>query len=183
MIRKILKTIALLLSLLIIVLLVYGFIQYPKAKGEQRFTAERIINAPKDKVWNIISDVGNYHKVTAAGIHDVKIIEGEGLGLKRVCSDPNGNSWEETCTLWNPGEAFEFVVNTQREDYPFPLKSLKGAWKVSELSNYETKLTLDFTYEFKNAFLSGFFLSMGKKHATEDTKILLDNWQRMAENQ
>jgi ribosome-associated toxin RatA of RatAB toxin-antitoxin module len=182
MIRKILKITALTLATIIVGLLMYGFVQYPNAKGVQHFTTERIINAPKDKVWKIISDVGNYHKVTSAGIDDVEIIEGDGLGMKRVCSDPNGNSWEETCTLWKPGEEFRFEVNTEKEDYPYPLKSLSGSWKVDPVSPMLTKLSLDFTYEFKNAFLSGYFLSMGQEQALEDTQILFDNWQKMAES-
>ncbi len=182
MIRKILKVLALFLVLDIVLLLGYGFIQYPKAKGEQHFTAERIIHAPKDKVWNIIADVGNYHEVTAPNIHHVEITEGQGLGMKRVCSAPDGSSWEETCTVWEPGKEFQFKVHTEREDYPFPLKSLSGLWRVETVSPFQTRLVLDFTYEFKNPFLSGYFLSMGTKQAKEDTEYLLDNWQHLAEN-
>ncbi|MEW7291451.1 SRPBCC family protein [Aquimarina sp. 2304DJ70-9] len=181
MIRKILKVIAIFLVLDIVVLLVYGFVQYPKAKGEQHFIAERIINAPKENVWEVISDVGNYHKVTAPNIHHVEIVEGQGLGMKRVCSAPDGSSWEETCTVWNPGKEFRFVVNTQKEDYPFPLKSLSGLWKVEQVSPLQTRLKMDFAYEFKSPFLSGYFLSMGMKQAKEDTDFLLDNWQQQAE--
>ena len=182
MFRKIFKIVAGTLGGIILLLLIYGAIQYPKAKGEQHFTAERIIKAPKEKVWELIADVGNYHKVTAPGIHAVEILEGEGLGMKRECSDPNGNSWEETCTLWDDGNAYKFEVNTQREDYPFPLRSLSGLWKLEAISDTETKLLLDFSYEFSNPFLSGYFLSMGMEQARKDTEFLLDNWQRMAEN-
>ncbi len=182
MIRKILKFLALFLVLDIVLLLTYGFIQYPKAKGEQHFVAERIIHAPKDQVWEIIADVGNYHKVTASNIHHVVVIEGQGLGMKRVCSAPDGSSWEETCTVWNPGKEFQFRVHTEKEDYPFPLKSLSGSWKVETVSPIQTRLVLDFTYEFKSPFLSGYFLSMGMKQAKKDTEYLLDNWQQLAEN-
>ncbi|WP_103070374.1 type II toxin-antitoxin system RatA family toxin [Aquimarina sediminis] len=179
--RKIFKGIAIFFILDIILILVYGFIQYPKAKGEQHFIAERIIHAPKDQVWKVISDVGNYHEVTAPNIDHVEIIEGKGLGMKRICKAPDGSSWEETCTIWNPDNEFEFVVNTQKEDYPYPLKSLSGFWKVETVSPMQTRLYMDFTYEFKNPFLSGYFLSIGMKQAEKDTEFLLDNWQRLAE--
>ena len=182
MIRKILKGLALFLVLDIVILLVYGFVQYPKAKGEQYFTAERIVNAPKNKVWDVISDVGNYHKVTASNIHHVEIVEGQGLGMKRVCRAPDGTSWEETCTIWKPGDAYKFEVNTQREDYPFPLTSLSGIWKVDSLGPSKTRLSMEFEYQFKSPFLSGYFISMGTKQAEEDTNFLLDNWQRLAES-
>ncbi len=182
MIRKILKGVALFLVLDIVIVLVYGFVQYPKAKGEQHFTAERIIHAPKEKVWEVISDVGNYHEVTAPNINHVEIISGQGLGMKRVCSAPDGSSWEETCTVWKPGNEYKFVVNTQKEDYPLPLKSLSGTWKVETVSPLQTRLFMDFAYEFKSPFLSGYFLSTGTKQAQKDTEYLLDNWQRLAEN-
>ncbi len=181
MLRKTLKFTASLLALLIAILLIYGFIQYPKAKGEQKFSMARVVNAPKEKVWDIISDVGNYHEVTAPNISNVEIVDGSGLGMIRECSAPTGHSWEEVCTLWNPGEAFAFKVNTQREDYPYPLKSLSGLWKLERVSEDQTRIILDFNYEFKNAFISGYFLSLGLKQAKEDSEYLLDNWQRMAE--
>jgi len=181
MLRKILKWTSLILVGLIILTLVYGFIQYPKAKGIKHFISERVVVAPKDKVWDIIADIGNYHKVTAAGIDHVQIIEGEGLGLKRVCSDPRGNSWEETCTIWEPGKQFGFEVNTQKEDYKLPFKSLSAIWKIDSISTNKTKITIDMSYEFKNPFLGGLFLNLGEKQAEIDSNYLLDNWQKMAE--
>ena len=181
MIRKILKIVAAVFATVIVALLIYGFIQFPKAKGEQHFVVERVVNAPKEKVWNIISDVGNYHEVTAPNISKVEILKGSGLGMIRECSSPSGHSWEEICTLWEPGRAFAFEVNTKREDYPFPLKSLSGIWKLEELNPDQTKIILDFSYEFKNAFISGYFLDLGMEQASQDTKYLLDNWQSMAE--
>lgn len=181
MIRKVLKIIASVLAVVILVLLIYGFIQYPKAKGEHKFSMERVVDAPKQKVWNIISDVGNYHEVTAPNISKVEILQGSGLGMIRECSSPEGHSWEEICTLWKPGEAFAFEVNTDREDYPFPLKSLSGLWSLEEVGTNKTRILLDFNYEFRNAFISGYFLSLGMEQATKDTNFLLDNWQAMAE--
>ena len=181
MIIKIFKVIATVFAAIILILLIYGFIQYPKAKGEKHFTIERVVKAPRDRVWEIISDVGNYHEVTAPNISNVEILKGNGLGMHRECSSPDGHSWEELCTLWVPGEAFAFEVNTKREDYPFPLKSLSGLWKLQELGPDRTKIILDFSYEFKNAFLSGYFLTLGTEQATQDTNFLLDNWQKMAE--
>ncbi|WP_298894926.1 SRPBCC family protein [uncultured Psychroserpens sp.] len=182
MVRKILKWTSIIISALIVIILVYGSIQYSKAKGTNHFISERIVEAPKAKVWRIISDVGNYHKVTADGIDDVKIIEGEGLGLKRICADQNGNSWEETCTSWIPEKEFGFEVNTQKEDYPLPFKSLSAIWKIDAISPNKTKITIDMSYEFKNAFLGGLFLNLGEKQAKKDSNFLLDNWQKMAEN-
>ena len=181
MIKKILKWGLLTFAVLIVIVLAYGIIQYPKAKGVNHFISERVVNAPKDKVWRVISDVGNYHQVTAAGIDNVEITSGNGLGMKRVCYDPNGNSWEETCTIWEPGNRFQFVVNTQKEDYPLPFKSLSAIWKVDSISPDKSKIILDMSYEFTDPFLAGYFLSLGNKQGEIDSNYLMDNWQRLAE--
>ena len=173
----------LLFAAMIVIVFLYGLSQYPKARGENHYISERVVQASKQKVWNVISDVGNYHKVTAGGIDDVQIISGSGLGMKRVCSAPNGDSWEETCTVWEPGNRFEFVVNTEREDYPLPFKKLSAVWKVDSISPNKSKIILDMTYEFENPFLAGYFLSIGKKQGDEDAKFLMDNWQRIVESE
>lgn len=181
MIRKILKYLMISLAALLGVILMYGLIQYPKAKKEQHFIVERAVKASPETIWSIISDIGNYHLVTAPGIDQVKIISGKGLGLKRECVAPSGISWEETCTEWIPNERFSFKVNTEREDYPFPLKSLNGSWVIEKINTEESKIILDFSYTFSNPFLAGYFLKAGTKQAREDSNYLLDNWQKMIE--
>ncbi len=181
MIRKVLKYIMLSLAGLLALVLFYGLIQYPKAKKEQHFIVERTVKASPEEIWPVISDVGNYHKVTTEGIDQVKIISGSGLGMVRECSAPSGASWEEKCTEWIPNERFSFEVNTKREDYPFPLKTLTGSWIIEEVSEVESKIVLDFAYRFSNAFLAGYFLKAGTKQALEDSNYLLDNWQKMVE--
>ncbi len=181
MIRKILKGILLVVAAVMAGGLIYGLVQYSKAKGNNQLISERVVQAPKGKVWKIISDVGNYEQVTGPGIHRVEILDGQGQGMKRECADPQGNSWEEVCTIWEEERRFKFEVNTQRDDYAYPLKTLSGIWRVDELGPTTTRIVMQFDFEFKNAFLSGFFLPIALKQAREDMEFIMDNWQRMAE--
>jgi len=181
MLRKILKIILITLASAIALVMLYGLYQYPKAKGLQHLIAKRVVQAPHNEVWAIVSDVGNYEEVTGPGIHRVEVLSGSELGMIRECADPQGNSWEEVCTVWEPGKRFKFEVNTQREDYGYPFKSLSGDWKVIALGPTSSRIEMDFAFEFENPFISGFFLPLAMKEAQEDTEYILDNWQRMAE--
>ena len=179
--RRIIKGVLLIDAVLILVAAIYGIIQYQKAKGENHLVAERVVQAPVDEVWEIIADVGNYEQVTGPGISSVEVLEGEGYGMLRECADPDGNSWEEYCTLWEPGYRFKFEVNTDREDYAYPFEQLSGLWQVDAIGPTTTLITMDFEYRFKNPFFSGLFLPFAMKQAREDTEFILDNWQALAE--
>ncbi len=170
------------LEVIIAVILVYGVVQYQKAKGVNHFINERVVQAPKEKVWEVISDVGNYEHVTTAAISRVDILEGSGVGMIRECADEKGKSWQETCTIWEPGKRFRFVVDTHHPDFDLPFDEIAGTWSLHPLGPTTTKIVMDFAYQFSNPFLSGFLLPLAKKKAREDTEYILDNWQRMAES-
>lgn len=179
--RKIIKALLMADAVLILGFGIYAVIQYVRVKGENHLISERVVQAPVNQVWKIISDVGNYEQVTGPGINRVDIIEGTGQGMIRECADPEGNSWEELCTIWEPGHQFKFEVNTNREDYTHPFKELSGLWQVDALGPTTTRITMDFTYQFKNPFVSGLFLPFAMNKARKDTEFIMDNWQRMAE--
>jgi ribosome-associated toxin RatA of RatAB toxin-antitoxin module len=182
MVRKTLKVILIFLAVDVVLVMLYGLYQYPKAKGLQHLVATRVVEAPSDQVWDIISDVGNYEHVTGPGIQRVDVLSGSGLGMIREGADPEGIAWEEVCTLWEPGKRFKFEVNTQKDDYAYPFNSLSGDWQVVELGPTTSRIEMDFAFEFKNPFISGFFLPFAMKEAVKDTEYILDNWQRMAED-
>jgi ribosome-associated toxin RatA of RatAB toxin-antitoxin module len=151
------------------------------SKGIKQLIFERQINAPKQEVWQVISDVANYDKV-APNITAVKIIEGQGMGMVRSCSH-NKDSWTETCTMWQEEKAYSFEVNTSAPEYPYPLKYLKGTWEVQEINSTTTKLILHFAFTYKhnyqNVLLHPFLKIKFKKTAEQ----LLDNWQKMLEQE
>lgn len=150
-----------------------------KDKRIKRLSFERVVNATKESTWKAVSDVSNYHKV-APNIDSVEIISGKGKGMVRRCSHKTDH-WTEAATLWEEGEQYSFQVNTDAESYPYPLKYLKGTWKVEEISKNQTKITMifEFTYKWKihNLIIHPFM----KKEFNKICGELLDNWQARLE--
>lgn len=169
-------------ALFLLVFLMIGSIYHGATAGPDTFTNKRTVEASKEVVWDTISDVGNYHEVTSDAIADVQILSGKELGMKRACYGPGGEQWTETCTEWVPGSHFTFVVDTKADDYPFPLlDKLKGTWKVEPVSDQKSEIILVFEYDMKYQWATWIFKPFAESQAEKDTDILLDNWERMAE--
>lgn len=150
-----------------------------KEKGKKVFQFKRKVNGAKSKVWDIISDVANYHEVTP-NIDGSKIISGEKKGLVRECSHSK-DRWTETCTLWEEERQYSFMVNTKAPDYPYPLKSLKGTWMVDEISSTDSTITMIFEFEYKKSIQNILLHPFMKYKFTKVCKELLDNWQKLIE--
>ncbi len=148
-------------------------------KGQKVFKFKRKVKGTKSKVWEVISDVANYHKV-APNIDGSKVISGEKKGMVRSCSHGK-DSWTETCTLWEDEKQYSFIVDTQAPDYPYPLKSLKGTWIVNEISNNKNEIIMVFEFEYKKYFQNILIHPMMKHQFTKVCKELLDNWKNMIE--
>lgn len=146
-------------------------------RGKKVLQFERKVNAPKAKVWEVISDVANYHEV-APNIDSAEIISGEKKGLVRACSHGK-DSWTETCTLWEEEKQYAFRVNTKAPDYPYPLKSLKGTWMVDQVSAKESKITMVFEFEYKKDILNIIVHPLMKYKFTKVCHDLLNNWEKL----
>lgn len=149
-------------------------------KGMKRLAFERIVKAPKEETWKTVSDVSNYHKF-APNIDSVKIISGEGKGMVRSCTYKT-DSWTEVATLWEEGEKYSFQIDTDAEDYPYPLKHLQGTWKVEEFSENRTKITMLFEVTYKRKIHNLLIHPFMKKKFGKICEELLDNWQTQLEN-
>ncbi len=147
--------------------------------GMKRIVFQRIINASKKETWQVIADVGNYHKV-APNIDTVKIISGSGEGMVRSCSH-NTEHWTEVATLWEDGEEYSFRVNTEAKDYPYPLSHLQGTWKLQAISDHQTKVMMVFDFTFKRPIYNMVMYPFMKKEFVSGAEELLDNWQSMLE--
>ena len=95
------------------------------------------------RVWQVMSDQEGYADV-ADNIGKVEIVEGRGAGMIRQCSDNDGKSWRETCTLWDEGRAFAFRVHTEAADYPYPIAELTGTWSLAPVEHGRTEIRMDF---------------------------------------
>lgn len=145
------------------------------SKGVKQITYSHTIEAPKKVVWEVITDLENYHKV-ASNIDDVKIVSGEGKGLVRKCSHGK-DSWTETCTLWEEESHYSFEVNTTAPNYPYPFKFLKGTWATNEISNSETEIVMHFEFEFKKPYQKLLLYPIMKWQFSKIGADLLKNWE------
>ncbi len=142
---------------------------------------DRSVNASKSDVWQVVSDVANYHEF-APNIDKAEIVSGQGEGMVRKCSHGN-DSWTETCTNWIEEERYSFRVNTDAPDFPFPLDYMRGTWEVNKLSERKTNIVMTFELRYKrksyNVILHPIMRSKFKKTVEE----LLVNWEKMLESQ
>jgi ribosome-associated toxin RatA of RatAB toxin-antitoxin module len=139
------------------------------------FIADRVVQAPADLAWTVVADVAGYAQV-APGLSRVEILQGDREGLRRRCYDHRGRGWNETCTLWEPGQRFQMRVDTT--SYPFPLRQLlrgfQGTWSVDPVPE-GSRITVRFDAEPRFGSLGRLALrAMGRK-AHRDLTQLLDN--------
>jgi len=71
----------------------------------------RIVEAPTDIVWDVVSDVTGYADAVP-GLSRAEVVAGSGEGMQRRCYDAGGRGWSETCTLWEEGHRYAFKVDT-----------------------------------------------------------------------
>lgn len=177
----------LIMALVALVVLSFAILQYLglaqyddlTPEGRKRLVYQRTINADKEMVWKVVSDVSNYHRV-APNIDAVEIISGQGEGLVRSCTHGSA-SWTEVATLWEEGEQYSFQVRTEAKDYPFPLSHLTGNWKVEEVSEAMTKITMTFEFEYEMKIKKFLLHPLMKPQFGRICKALLDNWQNELE--
>lgn len=144
--------------------------------GHKELLFDRTVPNDAGAVWDIISDVANYHHV-APNIDDVKIVSGSGEGMVRQCSQGDGR-WTEDCILWKEGEQFSFRVNTKAPDYPFPLSFLQGTWRVTPNGYNQSKIEMKFEFQYKRKILNVLLHPIMAPKFRSIVKELLDNWEK-----
>lgn len=141
----------------------------------ERHTTRKVISTDKPQVWEVISDVGNYHQY-ATGLSGVTIMSGKGKGMVRSCSDEQG-SWRETCTAWDEGTSYSFDVDTG-SGFPYPFKKFNGTWSVNELDDTSSELVIEFEYQFPYRWMSWFFNEDTHRAIDEGNQTLTGNWEK-----
>ena len=141
---------------------------------------QRVVDAPADLAWEIIADVENYHKL-AAGLSNVEILEGDGVGMRRRCYDNKNRGWDEECPLWDEeGREYRFIVDTQAEDYHQPFVRLQGTWRVEEQSQ-GTVIGMRFDYVIKYGPLGWLMGLLSMSAGRRDAEDLLEKWEAAIE--
>ncbi|MCC5950673.1 MAG: SRPBCC family protein [Acidimicrobiia bacterium] len=91
----------------------------------------RTIEAPTADVWAQMVDHELYGRL-APTLSAVRATTPNGAGLERTCANRKGETWHESCTLWDEGHRFDVTVDTS--DYPYPLAEMQGSWWVEPAS-------------------------------------------------
>lgn len=145
-------------------------------------TVRREVKAPTETVWEVMTDHPAYADV-ASNITKVEVVSGEGVGMKRRCHGPKGESWEETCDLFVPGRAFGFRIDTEAEDYPYPISELSGKWLVKPVGN-GSEFSIEITAKPKGNPLTRWVFTMVAKHQFKAVLIdLADAWAARMERE
>ncbi|MBD9359567.1 SRPBCC family protein [Methylomonas fluvii] len=89
-------------------------------------------NAPAEKLWRVIGDIGDIKTYMPSLKHSV-VMDGKqpSLGVVRFCEDHAGKQWSEECTEFNPGRSFTVRFRSEAPNFPFPAKAMLGGWEVS----------------------------------------------------
>lgn len=143
--------------------------------GKLYATVKRSVRAPKETVWDVMTDHPAYADV-ADNISKVEVLSGEGLGMKRRCYGPKGENWEETCDLFEPGHSYGFRIHTEADDYPYPFAELTGRWTVKDHS-VGSEFDIEIVATLKgNAASKWLFATMAKPQFKAILIDLADAW-------
>ncbi len=116
------------------------------------------INVPKDKVWNVLSDLSgiqNFHPGVKKSYYVTD--QKEGIGAARVCELKPMGSIKETAVEWSEGQLMSLTIESL-EKAP-PLKNAYGRIKLEKDGN-DTVASLEMGYELKFGILGGLMNSM-----------------------
>ena len=111
---------------------------------------EIIINAPIEKIWKILANVGeldNYDPTVLKST--VTSPSAEGIGTSRKVDMKDGKHWfKEKMTVCKPNEALAY----QLTDCNFPIEGLEHSYSFERIGN-QTKVSQEMEYEVKYGFL------------------------------
>ncbi len=109
-----------------------------------------IIDAPVDRIWNVLTNLEQLEKYDPT-VKKSKLISPEktGTGAKRKVYMADGKNWfEEKITIFQPNKALTF----QLTDCSFPIKGLQHSYSFEKIGS-QTKVTQVMEYTVKFGFL------------------------------
>lgn len=100
--------------------------------GEYRHCIIIETNAPAEKMWRIVGNIGDIKNYMPSLKRSV-VLDGKapGVGAVRACEDRTGKQWCEECTEFNPGHSFAVRFLSEAPNFPFPAKTMRGGWEVT----------------------------------------------------
>lgn len=153
-----------------------------REEGALVASVTRSVKAPVDTVWQVMSDHPAYADV-ADNIAKVEVISGQGLGMQRKCYGLKGESWSETCDVFEEGHLFGFKIHTDAPDYPYPFAALSGRWSVvPDREGSAFSIVIRATLK-GNGLMRTLFLIIGTRQFRTTLIDLADAWAVRMENQ
>ena len=112
------------------------------------FNEDILINAPAEKVWAILSDIGSIYEWNPGVIKSYKTSENDGLGSSRHC-DLKGKSYlKETVVNWILNEAITMRIT--ETDLPFQSADIRFTLKKE---SDDTRVYVSPAYKLKYGIL------------------------------
>ncbi len=144
-------------------------------------SVKRSVAAPVDTVWQVMIDHPAYADV-ADNISKVEVISGQGLGMQRKCYGLKGESWSETCDVYEEGRLFGFRIHTDAPDYPYPFTELSGRWSViPEQEGSTFSIVIRATLK-GNRLMRAVFMNVGTRQFRTILIDLADAWASRMES-
>lgn len=151
-----------------------------KSDNRLKLFAKRKVNAPSAIVWKLLTAHEDYADV-ADNLAKVEVLDGNGLGMSRRCTDLKGKSWTEIANLWEEGKRYGFQVNTQANDYPYPLQHLFAVWGVNALQDNQSEIYMEFNLAHKPGLKGGMFLLLMSSLFPKVVGNLFERWSEKME--
>jgi hypothetical protein len=136
----------------------------------------RTFAAPPERVWPLLTDHHLYGRL-APNLSSVEVISEPGRPLRRRCANSAGETWAETCTLWDDGRRFAVEVDTS--DYPYPLAVMRGLWQVDP-HPAGSRVTMRFGYRARPTVAGGLFAIAFRPMFPPALARIFDGWERAA---
>lgn len=125
---------------------------------------ETKINAPKEKVWDALSDFGGIDKWAPNVAHSASLSPtSKGVGCERSCEIPQVGSLHEKIIEWNEGSGYKYEISAIPGT---PVKSASTTWSTREESG-QTVVELVSQYQLEGN-------EDGNKMFLEQTRMLIN---------
>ncbi len=140
----------------------------PHHEFEHRFAA-----LPED-LWPAVIDIVGAAEALPH-LSGAEVLSGEGsIGRVCRCTNLKGQSWTETCFLWEEGRALGTRANADATDYPYPLEKLELTYHLTPRDG-GTAVRMSFDYRMKYGLFGRLLgLAIGKRSFR---KISADSFQ------
>lgn len=100
--------------------------------GEYRHCIVVETNAPADRMWRIVGDLGKIENYMPSLKYSTLLEDRDpGVGAVRACENQAGQQWQEECIEYIPGRSFSVRFLAEAPGFPFPVKSMRGGWEVN----------------------------------------------------